>query len=1413
MVLAITPAISFSASAEVSQPIPVTPDETQLQGNSNPLMLMEAGYLSLIGKTKNSITVNITVPSGAHSAQMSIFDTNTGQWDGSKYPAGLSSGEYTFTGLNSDSEYHIAYFYYTESGNPPYESEYLYWIRTLEDDGLPDPSEVAFSCDINEDRQVDSADLSVLLGDYGKTKGNLSNPLSDINEDGQVDAFDLSNLLDNYGKISTITVGFQEGILIEGIASTATFTITTTNIANGKTISLNNLDSVSGISLETTTTTGNSTTVSISTTTATPQGEYLLSLTIDGVTSNEFYLYVEAKKVVVTSQQNIAVTNTGGSATFTVMTDYIDEGSKITLNKTEYVNDINLDWSLYPNGYYYGDTITEGDITAISISKNSNVPEGMYPLSLTIDGVTSNEFYLVVTERTVIVGGQNEESLYGENDPITFTVYTESIPDGTYSMFLLNANNLPSWVAHWGMDVTEIEISNNVGTLTIDKAATVGVGTYPSVIVLSTPNGQLISSEFYIIIDKLSAHERPFNTDENGDPLPSEFDDDEIGNPDPVDELNSMSSFGITGLSSNTMYETPDEPQESFSEPPLPEESEEENYNDFGIMAAGDITFVTSTTTSITVTIKVPSGATSAQMKYRKYGDANSQNYGSIGLSAGTHQITGLTPHSNYYVYYAYKQANGVWVEEYIRNIYTYNQPQPTTASISASNITHNSFSLNVQFPTGLFCGNPQMYVFDPFEWKWNLFQDTLCLQNGTYQFTNIPQGTTTSFSMAWYVNGVVYRKTLDVTTTLPLEVLLPIQSNHFIFRLEAGDVALFNGSTSYSTWRSWCDENYEYLQDLTGLTPYGGSKIEIRSERGDPSYWARSGNPIMWNRKWIPREAYSISKHGHISFGISHEIGHDFDIDAWNFDAEHFANFKMAYMLYKKPSRPVRLPNHDMNFYDSNIKNYYKSISDVSYDKAIASGHYYGDAMTYTFLNIKDTIGWEPFRKTFRYFSSLDDKEIPDSNLGKLNLFLSKLQDYSSTNVFSSTFLPTAARNLYESYFGGTIGYVYFLPVRDVTVSPSNTTLSVGQTVTLSGSVIPSSAPQGLTWTSSNESVATVSSGGTVYAHSVGVTFITAKSVENPSKLTTCKVTVEPLLIYQTRNTETKWFGPNDDFSADVIRDDLLFADMTEAQIKNSTIVSTTDFGNWQTDYFTGNTEWYYHGVSYRKQLFSGMCDDYFTKDGAFKNDIVPDMINHFMGESSNNFMGTVDGYSIYKNSNLTAKVNAHENSTSYTNSVKTALNACLTQNNGSLSTLEYNPELRYNPSLRDYHPFVAKLKGTNEPVFSSWDDMRNGFTICINSLQGNKIEILTYIRNGNSYRGTIKITYYDHFGIDLDDYGYGFPKSFYDFARQIGVNNLLGFRQWIILQRWNNLGNNLQPKPFITTIEILVPFSGTIN
>lgn len=80
---------------------------------------------------------------------------------------------------------------------------------------------------------------------------------------------------------------------------------------------------------------------------------------------------------------------------------------------------------------------------------------------------------------------------------------------------------------------------------------------------------------------------------------------------------------------------------------------------------------------------------------------------------------------------------------------------------------------------------------------------------------------------------------------------------------------------------------------------------------------------------------------------------------------------------------------------------------------------------------------------------------------------------------------------------------------VSSVAVTPATASLAVGATRQLAVSVTPSGASQGVTWTSSDTSKATVSQSGLVTAVAVGAATVTATSNADSSKKGTCAVTV----------------------------------------------------------------------------------------------------------------------------------------------------------------------------------------------------------------------------------------------------------------------------------------------------------------
>lgn len=112
-------------------------------------------------------------------------------------------------------------------------------------------------------------------------------------------------------------------------------------------------------------------------------------------------------------------------------------------------------------------------------------------------------------------------------------------------------------------------------------------------------------------------------------------------------------------------------------------------------------------------------------------------------------------------------------------------------------------------------------------------------------------------------------------------------------------------------------------------------------------------------------------------------------------------------------------------------------------------------------------------------------------------------------TTAGTSTFTVTATNSAGSDSKGYTLT-IKSVPVTGVTLDKTNLSLTVGGTETLTATVHPDNATnKNVTWSSSNNSVATVDSTGTVTAVSAGTATITATAADGSGHSATCAVTV----------------------------------------------------------------------------------------------------------------------------------------------------------------------------------------------------------------------------------------------------------------------------------------------------------------
>ena len=265
----------------------------------------------------------------------------------------------------------------------------------------------------------------------------------------------------------TVTVGAQSGTLTAGVGGSVTFTVTTTNIANG-TYTATVANRPTGVSVSgsvvissnsgTLTLTGNTSTVTGTTTT--------LSLNINGTTSAPFILTIApaaTKTVKVGAQSGTLTAGVAGNAFYEVSISS-NISSSIVPTVQWYNSAAGTTTATAPAGV----TTTTGnpgnytyDLDFI-IRTTTATPAGTYYFRITMEGTQSNVATLVVgaaATKTITVGAQSGTMTAGVVGLVTFPVTTSGIADGNYNA-TASVANLPTDV-----QFVSLSINNNAGTM------------------------------------------------------------------------------------------------------------------------------------------------------------------------------------------------------------------------------------------------------------------------------------------------------------------------------------------------------------------------------------------------------------------------------------------------------------------------------------------------------------------------------------------------------------------------------------------------------------------------------------------------------------------------------------------------------------------------------------------------------------------------------------------------------------------------------------------------------------------------------------------------------------------------------------------------------------------------------------
>jgi Subtilisin-like serine proteases len=353
--------------------------------------------------------------------------------------------------------------------------------------------------------------------------------------------------------------------------------------------------------------------------------------------------------------------------------------------------------------------------------------------------------------------------------------------------------------------------------------------------------------------------------------------------------------------------------------------------------------------------------------------------------------------------------------------------PTANTSRITILNQTMTSVTFTYNFAAN--DRNRYMYFYDSHtnDWDWNIstWNDRGVPVNppisGTITVNNLmPEGTykirmSYNNTGTWVYDYYEFTMPTDTSGTTVVEgtkmkMTIPVYLKNML------------GATDATRYISALDTSYNHLANLVGAVPYNGDKVNIVPNKHEGAYIACSGNPIKFREAYLIEDFLYFKRPIGLSVYSNHELSHDFDSSRWNFDAEFFACFKSAYVY---DMTKYSFIDHETLYTNGNMTLFFKQDQVYGgHDGMIATGVYHHYGLCYNMMKIKEVIGWEPFRQTFRFFNTLASNSIPTSNIDKLNLFLTKLRDFSPNNTDVIGMLTTQEKNIYKAKFGGNIAY-----------------------------------------------------------------------------------------------------------------------------------------------------------------------------------------------------------------------------------------------------------------------------------------------------------------------------------------------------------------------------------------------------
>lgn len=296
-------------------------------------------------------------------------------------------------------------------------------------------------------------------------------------------------------------------------------------------------------------------------------------------------------------------------------------------------------------------------------------------------------------------------------------------------------------------------------------------------------------------------------------------------------------------------------------------------------------------------------------------------------------------------------------------------------------------------------------------------------------------------------VKGSAAFQFIDGTTPFETTLWFPTKSKHFIWTTDPSEnrsgitegalgTDLLHHRISPALFKQWMDKldkAYDTYRELVGGAPSDGDVIRLVP--GDPEMKAFyvSGAPrcpyIFMHVDSLPSLIDSIqSTHGEdVSFAVTHELGHLFDIADWTFHSEFFANIKMYYMLEKNGFK-VNLDG--LQGGKERMEDLYqKQLVEFDKDKE----HYPifdGPTAEHPLLVFYPVLmalggwesGWQIMKEVFKSYLVPESKQ-PDGYTGeysKAKNFFDRISEISGTDI-TRLFPDGLKREMEERYFKDT--------------------------------------------------------------------------------------------------------------------------------------------------------------------------------------------------------------------------------------------------------------------------------------------------------------------------------------------------------------------------------------------------------